>query len=135
MTETDLDSLRARTRALCSQFPDEYWRETDLNRRYPQEFVDTLTAALDTLFGGDAGAAGGDDQVEPTEPDPDTGEVPTEPTAPTDVEAEALAAAQQALTDREAALKEGDLTKFAEADKRLTDAVNTLLGLEQGAGE
>ena len=98
-------------------------------------FEDTLTAALDTLFGGDAGAAGGDDQVEPTEPDPDTGEVPTEPTVPTDAEAEALAAAQQALTDREAALKEGDLTKFAEADKRLTDAVNTLLGLEQGAGE
>ena len=29
MTETDLDSLRARTRALCAQFPDEYWRETD----------------------------------------------------------------------------------------------------------
>ncbi|MFJ4997568.1 UPF0182 family protein [Microbacterium sp. NPDC088619] len=98
-------------------------------------FEDTLTAALDTLFGGDAGAAGGDDQVEPTEPDPDTGEVPTEPTAPTDVEAEALAAAQQALTDREAALKEGDLTKFAEADKRLTDAVNTLLGLEASSGE
>ena len=45
MTETDLESLRARTRALCSQFPDEYWRETDLNRRYPQEFVDTLTGA------------------------------------------------------------------------------------------
>ncbi|WP_120493222.1 UPF0182 family membrane protein [Microbacterium phyllosphaerae] len=98
-------------------------------------FEDTLTAALDTLFGGDAGATGGDDQVEPTEPDPDTGEVPTEPTTPTDAEAEALAAAQQALTDREAALKEGDLTKFAEADKRLTDAVNTLLGLESSSGE
>ena len=40
MTETDdLEGVRARTRALCSQFPDEYWRETDLNRRYPQEFV------------------------------------------------------------------------------------------------
>ncbi|MGJ0387682.1 UPF0182 family membrane protein [Microbacterium sp. CGR1] len=98
-------------------------------------FEDTLTAALDTLFGGDAGATGGDDQVEPTAPDPDTGEVPTEPTTPTDAEAEALAAAQQALTDREAALKEGDLTKFAEADKRLTDAVNTLLGLESSSGE
>ncbi|KQQ68780.1 UPF0182 family protein [Microbacterium sp. Leaf320] len=98
-------------------------------------FEDTLTAALDTLFGGDAGATGGDDQVEPTEPDPETGEVPTEPTTPTDAEAEALAAAQQALTDREAALKEGDLTKFAEADKRLTDAVNTLLGLESSSGE
>ncbi|MEV8175425.1 UPF0182 family protein [Microbacterium sp. NPDC079176] len=98
-------------------------------------FEDTLTAALDTLFGGDAGATGGDDEVEPTEPDPDTGEVPTEPTVPTDAEAEALAAAQQALTDREAALKAGDLTKFAEADKRLTDAVNTLLGLEAASGE
>ncbi|GAA1239942.1 uncharacterized membrane protein (UPF0182 family) [Microbacterium phyllosphaerae] len=97
-------------------------------------FEDTLTAALDTLFGGDAGATGGDDQVEPT-PDPDTGEVPTEPTTPTDAQAEALAAAQQALTDREAALKSGDLTKFAEADKRLTDAVNTLLELESSSGE
>ena len=29
MTDTDLDGLRARTRALCAQFPDEYWRETD----------------------------------------------------------------------------------------------------------
>jgi hypothetical protein len=49
---------RTRTSALCSQFPDEYWRETDLNRRYPQEFVDTLTAAgllsalIPTEYGG-----------------------------------------------------------------------------------
>ncbi|SEB97232.1 UPF0182 family protein [Microbacterium hydrocarbonoxydans] len=98
-------------------------------------FEDTLTEALDTLFGGDAGATGGDDEVEPTEPDPDTGEVPTEPTEPTDAQAEALAAAQQALTDRETALKAGDLEAFAEADKRLTDAVNTLLELESAAGE
>ncbi|KNY07467.1 UPF0182 family membrane protein [Microbacterium sp. GCS4] len=96
-------------------------------------FEDTLTAALDTLFGGDSGATGGDDQVEPT-PDPDTGEVPTEPTTPTDAQADALADAQQALLDRDAALKSGDLTAFAEADKRLTDAVNILLELE-GSGE
>jgi acyl-CoA dehydrogenase len=56
--DTDLASLRTRTRALCAQFPDEYWRETDLNRRYPQEFVDTLTAArllsalIPTEYGG-----------------------------------------------------------------------------------
>jgi acyl-CoA dehydrogenase len=56
--ETDLDHLRGRTRALCAQFPDEYWRETDLNRRYPQEFVDTLTASgllavlIPTEYGG-----------------------------------------------------------------------------------
>ena len=41
----DLDALRARTRALCNRFPDEYWRETDRDRRYPQEFVDALTGA------------------------------------------------------------------------------------------
>jgi acyl-CoA dehydrogenase len=45
MPHDDLDELRASTRALCAQFPDDYWRETDLNRRYPQEFVDTLTGA------------------------------------------------------------------------------------------
>jgi acyl-CoA dehydrogenase len=56
--ETDLAGLRAKTRALCAEFPDEYWRETDLNRRYPQEFVDTLTAAgllsvlIPTEYGG-----------------------------------------------------------------------------------
>ena len=56
--ETDLDSLRERTRALCAGFPDAYWRETDRDRRYPQEFVDTLTAAgllsvlIPTEYGG-----------------------------------------------------------------------------------
>jgi len=45
MTETDLDALRARTRALCARFPDEYWRETDRSRRYPREFVDAVTDA------------------------------------------------------------------------------------------
>ncbi len=78
--------------------------------------------------------------MEPTDPgteqpeDPDSTETPTEPTEPTDEKAAALAAAQQALLDRDAALKSGDLTKFAEADKRLTDAVNKLLELE-GTGE
>ena len=38
------------------------------------------------------------------------------------------------MMDREAALKAGDLTAFAEADKRLTEAVQTLLQLEGVAG-
>src|SRR4051794_41810636 len=67
MTEpfVDRDDVRGRTRALCAGFPDEYWRETDLNRRYPQEFVDTLTAAgllavlIPTGYGG-AGLGLGD---------------------------------------------------------------------------
>ena len=55
---TDLERLRQQTRELCSRFPDEYWRETDRNRRYPQEFVDSLTEAgllsalIPTEYGG-----------------------------------------------------------------------------------
>src|SRR6218665_546930 len=98
---------------------------------------DTLTAALDSLFGGSAGAAGGDEQVTPTTPDtgevtPDTGT--TNPPVASDARAEALAAAGQALTDREAALKDGDLAKFAEADERLSAAVQKLIELDDAAG-
>lgn len=56
--DADVEALRHQTRELCAQFPDEYWRETDLNRRYPQEFVDTLTSArllsalIPTEYGG-----------------------------------------------------------------------------------
>ncbi|MGY1822980.1 acyl-CoA dehydrogenase family protein [Geodermatophilus sp. SYSU D00079] len=58
--ETDLDHLRARTRELCARFPDEYWRQTDRDRRYPQEFVDTLTASglLAVLIPARYGGAG-----------------------------------------------------------------------------
>ena len=58
MDRPGLDALRERTRALCAGFPDAYWRETDRDRRYPQEFVDTLTAAgllsvlVPTEYGG-----------------------------------------------------------------------------------
>jgi acyl-CoA dehydrogenase len=57
---TDLDGLRERTRALCAEFPDAYWRETDRERRYPQEFVDTLTAAglLSVLIPAEYGGGG-----------------------------------------------------------------------------
>ncbi|KRE64232.1 acyl-CoA dehydrogenase [Arthrobacter sp. Soil736] len=44
-TPISIEQLRQQTRELCARFPDEYWRETDRNRRYPQEFVDTLTEA------------------------------------------------------------------------------------------
>jgi acyl-CoA dehydrogenase len=58
--EVPLRVLRARTRALCAEFPDAYWRETDRDRRYPQEFVDTLTAAglLSVLIPTEYGGAG-----------------------------------------------------------------------------
>src|SRR3712207_5488219 len=58
--EVPLSVLRDRTRALCAEFPDAYWRETDRDRRYPQEFVDTLTAAglLSVLIPTEYGGAG-----------------------------------------------------------------------------
>jgi acyl-CoA dehydrogenase len=40
-----LDLLRARVRELCAGFGNDYWRETDRDRRYPQEFVDAMTHA------------------------------------------------------------------------------------------
>ncbi|ALO68096.1 acyl-CoA dehydrogenase [Arthrobacter alpinus] len=59
-TTSELVQLREQTRELCAGFPDEYWRETDLNRRYPQEFVDTLTEAglLGALIPAEYGGLG-----------------------------------------------------------------------------
>lgn len=42
---TEIEQIREETRALCAEFPPEYWRETDRERRYPHEFVDTMTRA------------------------------------------------------------------------------------------
>jgi acyl-CoA dehydrogenase len=55
-----LAALRERTRALCARFPDAYWRETDRDRRYPEEFVDTLTGAglLAVLVPAEYGGSG-----------------------------------------------------------------------------
>lgn len=89
-------------------------------------FEDTLDQALDTIFGGDSGAEAGDGEV-PVEP-----ETPVDPEAPVDPElpegdnpelTAALADAQQALADREAAYRENDVVAAAEADQRLQDAI------------
>jgi uncharacterized membrane protein (UPF0182 family) len=78
-------------------------------------FEDSLEAALDSLFGGNAGVV---DPTEPTDPDnPSTGG---------DVSAElakALADAKKAMTDREAAYAKNDLVAAAAADVRLQDAL------------
>jgi uncharacterized membrane protein (UPF0182 family) len=94
-------------------------------------FEDTLNEALDTLFGGDSGASAGDDDVEPTPgptPMPEPTE-PGEPTVPSDEYQAALEDAQQAMLDRDEALQAGDLAAFAEADERLTAAVEKLIEL------
>lgn len=41
----DLAEIRRAVRALCEEFPGEYWREKDRHRAYPGEFVDALTRA------------------------------------------------------------------------------------------
>ena len=53
-------AIRAAVRELCRAFPGEYWRETDANRRYPEEFVRALTEAgwLAALIPPEYGGAG-----------------------------------------------------------------------------
>ena len=41
----EIASIRAAVRALCADFPGEYWRTTDRERAYPTEFVEALTKA------------------------------------------------------------------------------------------
>ena len=43
-TELHLD-LKTAVRALCSRFPDSYWRKLDARDAYPEEFVHALTDA------------------------------------------------------------------------------------------
>ena len=78
-------------------------------------FEDTLSQALDTLFGGNAG-------VEPGTPG-----TPTDPGTPNATVSPQLAAAlneaRQALIDRAAAYKANDLVAAAEADKKLQAAL------------
>ena len=41
----DLAAIRDSIRALCANFPGEYWRELDRERAYPKAFVEALTHA------------------------------------------------------------------------------------------
>ncbi|WP_228545926.1 UPF0182 family membrane protein [Microcella flavibacter] len=105
-------------------------------------FEDTLDLALDALFDGDSGADAGDGGVEPVDPivdpvdpeapvEPEEPAEPTDPAVPADDFAAALADAQQALQDREAAYAANDLVAAAEADERLQDAVERLIALDE----
>jgi len=39
----DIQAIRENVRALCRDFPDAYWRDTDKKEAYPQDFVKALT--------------------------------------------------------------------------------------------
>jgi len=61
MNKTDpYQDIRDAVRDLCAQFPDEYHRQVDAERRYPEEFVDALTRAgwLGALIPQDYGGSG-----------------------------------------------------------------------------
>jgi acyl-CoA dehydrogenase len=57
-TDDRFHDIRDAIRDLCAQFPDEYHREVDERRGYPEEFVDALTKAgwlaalIPTEYGG-----------------------------------------------------------------------------------
>ncbi|MGD9921824.1 MAG: acyl-CoA dehydrogenase family protein [Pseudorhodoplanes sp.] len=43
--DDDLSAIRDSVRALCADFPGEYWRALDRERAYPTKFVEALTRA------------------------------------------------------------------------------------------
>ncbi|HWV53727.1 acyl-CoA dehydrogenase family protein [Pseudorhodoplanes sp.] len=43
--DDDLTAIRESVRALCADFPGDYWRALDRERAYPTQFVDALTRA------------------------------------------------------------------------------------------
>ncbi|KHK97381.1 membrane protein [Microbacterium mangrovi] len=97
-------------------------------------FSDTLSEALDTLFGGNSGANTGDQGVTPTSsPSPSssgsTGGGNTGTSNSTAFQA-ILQDANQAIADREAALKKGDWAAYGAADARLTSDIQQLMVLE-----
>ncbi len=83
----------------------------------------TLNGALDALFGGSSGATAGD--TTPTTGNPTVPPPPPGPGQTGDNPAltKALAEAQTALNDADAALKSGDFTKYGEAQARLKAAI------------
>ena len=81
-------------------------------------FEDTLSGALDVLFGGDTGT-----------PLPDDGEQPGEPiTVNAQIKAQ-LAIAERAIADKAAAMAANDWTAYGKAEARLNAAIEQLLKL------
>ncbi|MEM7254420.1 MAG: acyl-CoA dehydrogenase family protein, partial [Pseudomonadota bacterium] len=56
----EVQQIREAVRALCAQFPGEYWRELDREREYPTQFVQALTKAgfLSALIPEEFGGSG-----------------------------------------------------------------------------
>ena len=97
-------------------------------------FEDTLDAALDELFKGDTGTGGDTATPDPEDPGTDGGDgTGTDGSAGTgsgDMTLEqALKQMQQAIKDRDAAMKSGDWAAYGKADEKLTKALEVALEL------
>ncbi len=85
---------------------------------------DTLTGALDGLFGGNSGAVAGDSGTGTTTPTPTpTGGTATGGTATSAALQAALAEVQKAFADGQDAIKKGDWVAYGEAQKLLQAAI------------
>ncbi|MFB9959744.1 UPF0182 family membrane protein [Agromyces bracchium] len=99
-------------------------------------FQDTLDEALNVLFGGDSGAAAGDEEVEPTTPgEGETGGEGEAPPTTEDTELQSLLnRARQAIEDKQQALQDGDWVAYGAADAELAEIISELIVLaEDGA--
>jgi uncharacterized membrane protein (UPF0182 family) len=106
-------------------------------------FQDTLDQALDVLFGGDSGAAAGDQEVEPdtgegeapAEGEGDGGEQAAGGDSTTSELQSLLNRAQVALQNKQSALQAGDWAAYGVADAQLAEIVSELVALagEDGA--
>ncbi|MHB8273698.1 MAG: UPF0182 family membrane protein [Dermatophilaceae bacterium] len=84
---------------------------------------DTLSGALDGLFGGNSGAAAADSGSGTTTPPPAGGGAGAGGTSTDPALKAALAEVQKAFADGQDALKKGDFTAYGEAQKRLQTAI------------
>jgi len=95
-------------------------------------FEDTLDLALDSLFGGDSGADTPDGEIPTTPTDPEDPETDTPDPGGTNAALQAaLADAKDALDERTAAYAANDLVAAAEADKKLTAALERALAASE----
>lgn len=90
-------------------------------------FEDTLEQALDSLFGGDSGAAVSDGDNGGSTVDGGSGSEGSQGSSGNEALDAALERARIAIQDKEAALRAGDWNAFGEADARLTLAIEQAL--------
>jgi uncharacterized membrane protein (UPF0182 family) len=96
-------------------------------------FEDTLQAALDAVFSGASGVSTGEGSTPTPTPTPTPTGTASPPAGQNLGLAAALADAQKAIQDSQAALQRGDFAAYGAAQKRLQDAITRAVAAEQKA--